>query len=143
MLEQRMISTAYPMLLRLMSEYGHSLIELKLEKAARTTSNPKLEYLDFEIRSDSTIRMTAGSFSSAQVNSGIGSKIKKCPILNFFTTTTYFIATSDMYIRYCSMVVAEIEKYKDLENQAGKVMDRLDAFNIPLTRFVLLEKTQR
>lgn len=140
MLEDKMLSTAYPMLLRLMTEYGHSLITFKLEKSISTAAGNAGETMRFDIRSSGKIRVSIPNYTSSYVvDASIGSNIKKCPVLNFLNSSSY-VAKGNTYTKYCSEIVAEIEKYKELENEAAKVLDRLDAFNIPLTRKVLIEK---
>jgi hypothetical protein len=140
MLEEKMLSTAYPMLLKLMNEYGHSLVIFKLEKSIITHSNTT-ETLRFEIRSNGKIKVFLPNYtSSSMVDASIGSNAKRCPVLNFLTTSSY-VAKGNTYTKYCSEIVSEIEKYKVFEEEASKVSERLDAFNVPLTRKVLIEKT--
>ena len=139
MLEQRMITTAYPMLLRLMLEYGNSKIEFSIPKCIKEYNN-KFENAIFTVRSNGSIRMYVDANSqSSYINANISSKTKKCPILNFFTSSN-FVTETDTYVKYCDAIVSELEKYKELENKASKVFDRLDAFNVTLTRSVITEK---
>lgn len=140
MLEQKMLNTAYPLLLRLMADYGHSSIEIKVDKAFKAGSGERPSSIKIIIRADGVIRMYIANSESKSFEANIGSKAKKCPLLNYIITNTYYIAEGDVYIRYCSLIVSEIEKYKTLENEAVKVLDRIDSFNIPLTRFVIIEK---
>lgn len=140
MLEQKMLNTAYPLLLRLMSDYGHSTIELKIDKAFKPINGERPASIKITIRSDGTIRLYIASSESKTMEASISSKAKKCPLLNYVLANNYYITEGDTYIRYCSLIVAEIEKYKALENEATKVLDRIDSFNMPLTRFVLIEK---
>lgn len=139
MLEQKMLTTAYPMLLRLMGEYGHSLITIRIDKSIMPSPSSPSEGMRFDIRSTGKIKMFISNYNSTQLDASIGANIKKCPVLNFLTSSS-FVSKSNAYTRYCSEIVAEIEKYKELEKDAYAVIDRLDSFNIPLTRVILTEK---
>lgn len=143
MLEEKMLLTAYPMLLRLMGEYGHSIITFKLEKSIMPSLGAPVETLRFDIRSNGNIRVFIQSYmSSPVVDASISLKTKKCPVLNFLSVSSY-VAKGNVYTKYCSEIVNEIEKYKIFEEEASKVLERIDMFNIPLTRKVLIEKTEQ
>ena len=140
MLEERMLTTAYPLLLRLMNEYGHSIITFKLDNCITSTSFTSLQTISIDIRSTGRLEIFIPNYSSSSMAEvSIGSGIKKCPVLNFLTSSS-FSGKGNVYIKYCAEIINELEKYKKLEDEAAKVMERLDKFNMPLTRHVLIEK---
>jgi hypothetical protein len=138
MLEQRMVEEAYPLLLKLMGEYGHMKTVLKIDKALKTSIHDKAEAMSIEILSTGMMYVRFNNRIDVEVRL---MKTKKCPVLSYISSPSWGrIAEPDTYIRYCSAIVAELEKYKKLERDAEIVLERLDSFNRPLTRQILTEK---
>jgi hypothetical protein len=140
MLEKRMTEDAYPLLIRLMCEYGHVQTVIKIEKALKQSyGSIKPEPFTVEFHSSGLMTIRFNDRIDAETKSIF--KVKKCPVLSYMTDASKCKHSEpDTYIRYCSLVVAEIEKYKKLESEAEKVINRLESLNRPLTRMVLTEK---